>query len=63
MMLHKDYNRKCSVEEKILAVDLNGLGAKTNWLAANRQSYSDSDSDSDSESSIDSWMSACEEII
>jgi hypothetical protein len=29
-MLHKDYDRKCSIEEKKLAVSLKGLGAKTN---------------------------------
>jgi hypothetical protein len=29
-MLHKDYNRKGSVEKKSLAVILKGLGAKTN---------------------------------
>jgi hypothetical protein len=30
-MLHKDYYRKCSVEEKTsLVVSLKGLGAKTN---------------------------------
>jgi hypothetical protein len=30
-MLHKDYNRKCSVEKKkILVVGLKGLGAKKN---------------------------------
>jgi hypothetical protein len=29
-MLHKDYYRKRSVEKKILAVGLMGLGAKTN---------------------------------
>jgi hypothetical protein len=29
-MLYKDYNRRCSIEKKILAVSLKGLGAKTN---------------------------------
>jgi hypothetical protein len=29
-MLYKDYVRRCSIEENILAVSLNGLGAKTN---------------------------------
>jgi hypothetical protein len=29
-MLHKDYDRKGSVEEKTLVVDLKGLGAKKN---------------------------------
>jgi hypothetical protein len=33
-MLHKDYNRKGSVEKKILVVALKGLVAKTKWLAA-----------------------------
>jgi hypothetical protein len=28
--LHKDYNRKCSVEKEILAVGLKGLDAITN---------------------------------
>jgi hypothetical protein len=28
-MLHKDYDRKCSIE-KILALSLKGLGPKTN---------------------------------
>jgi hypothetical protein len=37
-MLHKDYKRKCSVEEKSLVLSLKGLGAKKNWLAVNRQS-------------------------
>jgi hypothetical protein len=29
-MLHKDYDRKGSVENKPLVVNLKGLGAKTN---------------------------------
>jgi hypothetical protein len=29
-MLHKDYDRKSSIEKQILAVSLKGLGAKTN---------------------------------
>jgi hypothetical protein len=29
-LLHKDYDRKCSVEKKILALSLKGLVAKTN---------------------------------
>jgi hypothetical protein len=29
-MLFKDYDRRCSIEKKILAVSLKGLGAKTN---------------------------------
>jgi hypothetical protein len=37
MMLHKDYDRKFSVE-KIMAMSLKVLGAKTHWLAVNRQS-------------------------
>jgi hypothetical protein len=35
-MLHKDYDRKLSVEE-MLVVSLMGLVAKTNRLAVNRQ--------------------------
>jgi hypothetical protein len=46
-MLYKDYDRRCSIEKKYLNVGLKGLRAKTNWLAVNRQSYSNSDSDSD----------------
>jgi hypothetical protein len=38
-MLHKDYDSKGSVEKKqSLVVSLEGLAAKTNRLAANRQS-------------------------
>jgi hypothetical protein len=29
-ILHKDYNRKCSVGKKLLVVSLKGLVAKTN---------------------------------
>jgi hypothetical protein len=29
-MLHKDYDRKCSVEENVPVVNLKGLVAKTN---------------------------------
>jgi hypothetical protein len=29
-MLYKDYDSRCSVEKKNLAVSLKGLGAKTN---------------------------------
>jgi hypothetical protein len=29
-ILYKDYDRRCSIEKKILAVSLKGLGAKTN---------------------------------
>jgi hypothetical protein len=37
-MLHKDYESKGLVAKiKYLVVILKGLGAKTNWLAANRQ--------------------------
>jgi hypothetical protein len=28
-MLYKDYDRRCSIEKKILAVRLKGLGVKT----------------------------------
>jgi hypothetical protein len=46
-MLHKDYNRRYSIEKKkILVVSLKGLGVNTNWLAVNRQSWSNCDSDS-----------------
>jgi hypothetical protein len=31
-MLHKEYNRKCSAEKKILVVGLKGLGAKTKLI-------------------------------
>jgi phosphoribosylaminoimidazole (AIR) synthetase len=44
-MLHKDYDRKGSVEKKMLVVSLKGLGGKTNWLAVNRQSLNNSGSD------------------
>jgi hypothetical protein len=37
-VLHKDFDRWGSAEKKSLAVSLKGLGAKTNWLAVNRQS-------------------------
>jgi hypothetical protein len=37
-MLHKDYDRKGSVEKLSLTVSLKGLDAKANWLAVNRQS-------------------------
>jgi hypothetical protein len=37
-MLRKDYDRKCSIEKKYLAVSLKRLSAKTNWLAVHRQS-------------------------
>jgi hypothetical protein len=40
-MLHKDYDRKSSVEKKSVVVVLKGLDAKMNWLAVNRQSQSD----------------------
>jgi hypothetical protein len=30
MMLYKDYDPRCSIEKKILAVRLKALGAKTN---------------------------------
>jgi hypothetical protein len=39
-MLHKGYDRKGSLakKKKTLVVILKVLGAKTNWLAVNRQS-------------------------
>jgi glucan phosphoethanolaminetransferase (alkaline phosphatase superfamily) len=37
-MLHKDYDRKGLVAKKNLVVSLKRLGAKTEWLAVNRQS-------------------------
>jgi hypothetical protein len=37
-MLHKDYVCKGLVEKETLVMGLKGLGAKTNWLAVNRQS-------------------------
>jgi hypothetical protein len=37
-MLHKDYDRKGSVEEESLVVSLKGLDAKMKWLVVNRQS-------------------------
>jgi hypothetical protein len=37
-MLHKDYYRKSSVENKSVVLGLKELDAKTNWLAVNRQS-------------------------
>jgi hypothetical protein len=46
-MLHKNYDRKGSVAKETLVVSLEGLGAKTNWLEVNRQSYITSDFDSD----------------
>jgi hypothetical protein len=32
-MLHKDYDRKCAVEKKLLVVSLKGLVGKRNLLA------------------------------
>jgi hypothetical protein len=55
-MLHKDYDRKRWVENKTLVVCLKRLVDKTNWLAVNRQSYSNSDSDSDSDSDSESIL-------
>jgi hypothetical protein len=51
-MLPKDYDRKCSVEEKLLVVSLKGPVAKV----VNRQSYSNSNSECSSvvEYSLDS---------
>jgi hypothetical protein len=44
-MLHNDYDRKgLVVKKKSLVMILKGFGAKTNWLAVNRQSQSNSDS-------------------
>jgi hypothetical protein len=37
-MLHKEYYPEGLVEKLSLVVSLKGLGAKTNWLAVNRQS-------------------------
>jgi hypothetical protein len=62
-MLHKDNICKCSVE-KITDRGSQGIDAKTNWLAVDRQlqSNSDSDSDSDSDSGPISWeMSSARE--
>jgi hypothetical protein len=42
-ILHRDYDHKGSVEKKSLVVSLKGLGAKTNWLAVNRQPQSNFD--------------------
>jgi hypothetical protein len=45
-MSHKDYYRKSSVEKKkSLVVGLKGIDTKTNWLVANRLSYSNFDFD------------------
>jgi hypothetical protein len=45
-MLYKDYDRRCSFENKNLALSLKGPGTKTNCLAVNSQSYRNCDSDS-----------------
>jgi hypothetical protein len=40
-MVHKDYDRVCSIEKRkkeFIAVSLKALDAKTNWLAVNHQS-------------------------
>jgi hypothetical protein len=37
-MLHKDYKRRCSVENKIIGRESQGIVAKSNWLAVKRQS-------------------------
>jgi hypothetical protein len=42
-MLHEVYNRKCSLGKKLLVVSPNGFVAKTKWLAANLQSWSNFD--------------------
>jgi hypothetical protein len=36
-MLHMDYGRKVSVVKKICGREPQGVGAKANWLAVNRQ--------------------------
>jgi hypothetical protein len=47
-MLHKDYYRKGSTGGKNLwSLSLQGLDARTNWLALNRQSWSNFDFDFD----------------
>jgi hypothetical protein len=46
-----------------LLVSLKGLGAKTNWLAVNRQSYSNSGSDSDSNLRSLLRFSRCELLL
>jgi hypothetical protein len=61
-MLHKDYDRKCSVKKRILVVSLKGLVAKTNWLAVDRQPQSNSDSDCDSDCDSDS-DSDCDSML
>jgi hypothetical protein len=48
-MLHKDYDRKGSVEKKIMVVGIKVLDGKKNWLAVNRQLWSNSDSDTGSD--------------
>jgi hypothetical protein len=45
-VVHKDYNRKCSVEKNV-GRESQRLVAKTNWLAVNRQAVSNSDSNFD----------------
>jgi hypothetical protein len=35
-LLHKGYDRRCSIEENVLAVRLKGLVAKTNWFFGKR---------------------------
>jgi hypothetical protein len=45
-MLH-NYDRNVPLQKKSVVVSLNGLGAKTNWLAVNRPSWSNYESDSD----------------
>jgi hypothetical protein len=44
-MLHKDYDRKNSVENKSLVESLKGFNAKTNSWAVNSQSQSNFDFD------------------
>jgi hypothetical protein len=58
-VLHKDYDRKGSVEKKSLVVSLKGLGAKTNWLEVTRQS--ESNSGFDFELAVRFYTGGCEE--
>jgi hypothetical protein len=37
-MFYMDYDRRCSIEKKNSGRESQGVGAKTNWLAVNRQS-------------------------
>jgi hypothetical protein len=44
-MLNEDYDRRCLLEIINAGRESQGIVAKTNWLAVNRQSWSDSDSE------------------